>query len=89
LFCIVKRYSIALYEDLITESEKTIRKVCDYISEPYNQELLEVEVLNNKKLKGKKGFNQDSLYRWEKELNIFEKFLIKLTTKNLAKAFGY
>jgi hypothetical protein len=77
------------YEDLVTNPENTIRKVCNYISEPFCEKLLDVEVLNNKDLKGQRGFNLETIFKWQKELNYFEKFFLKLFTKKLAKNLGY
>jgi len=78
------------YEDLINNPEATVKKICAYINEPFDTSLLDVEVLNTQAhSRGQKGFKQDSLDSWEKELNYLEKLIIKIFTKNLAREFGY
>jgi len=83
-----KKLSIK-YEDLITRPEDIIKKICCYIEEPYSEELLKVEVVNNKNLKGFLGFSLEPLSRWETELSLFEKFIIKIFTQRLAYQLGY
>jgi hypothetical protein len=85
-----KNFLAIKYEDLITNPEKTIKSLCEFIDEPYSPELLDVEVLNtHSEARGTKGFNQDSLNKWKNELNYLEKFVINILTKRLSKLCGY
>jgi hypothetical protein len=78
------------YENLINNPLVTIQSICDFIEEPFANDLLDVEVLNtHTETRGQKGFNQDSLDNWKKELYFLEKLIIKIFTGKLAREFGY
>lgn len=62
------------YEDLVAQPEATIRKVCDYIGEPFHPAMLEHQNAANSIskmgkmawMKGAQAINTDSLRKWEK-----------------------
>lgn len=76
-----ERFLSINYEDLITNPEEAIRKICSFLGEFYSPDLLDVEVINtHSEKRGQRGFDGASLDNWKRELNALEKLIIKLGT---------
>lgn len=84
-----KHFYFMKYENLILEPEKEIRAICDFVEIDFDDELLNVEVVNQKEDKGRKGFLKEAVNRWQKMLDSNQIKAIELTTMKNRKMLGY
>lgn len=84
------------YEDLIDDTEKSLKKICQFIGEDYHERMLEFHRDANRFIKGepwKNGTNKpiyrSSKKKWTRELSPGQILLIQKFTGEMAKDYGY
>lgn len=88
-------YALFRYEDLLSEPEKVIKKLCKFTGIDFVPEMLEPQKGKEKgqssSLTGKpqKGFDKNAAHRWVNRMSTFDKTLVTLLTKRSMKRFGY
>lgn len=87
------------YEDLVSDSEATLRRVCDFLNEPFAPEMLSAPAQavderetsrrwpNNANAGG--GLNASSVGRWQKDLKPNEREVFVDLAGDLLMALGY
>jgi len=91
----IENYALFRYEDLLSNPEKVIKKLCGFAEIDFVPEMLEPQKGNEKgqtsSLTGKKqkGFDKEAAYRWTTKISAFDKKIITLLTKGSMKRFGY
>jgi hypothetical protein len=89
-FCRFDSYYSLRYEDLITNPESHIKKICDFLNVKFNENMLNPPVVDSSyKTKSTKGFNKESLDRWRKHISPVDKYWITLLTKRSMIKYGY
>ncbi len=85
------QYYQLCYEKLIKNPENELRKLCGFLGEDFDSEMLNVDVVNCffDDSQGKKGFNILSLTRWKKLLSDHEKLFVDILTKEYRRKLGY
>ena len=83
-------YSVK-YEDLVLNPKQEITRICDFIEEDFDPEMLNIEVVNThfKDSSSKSGFNKEAVSRWKRSLSKNQKLLIDLITKKNRNGLGY
>ena len=78
------------YEDLVQDSEKTTKTICNFIGEDFSPKMLEIDVVNSQyQERGDKGFSDHGFNRWKERLNEYQVHLINLLTKDNRVAMAY
>lgn len=58
------------YEDLVTEQEATVRRICDFVELPFSTDLLDVVWANSTtQQQGSRGMSAASVGKWRKKLS--------------------
>ncbi len=85
------KYCRIKYEDLLTNPIKELEKVCDFIEEEFDPNMLNVVTTNSsfERYNGKKGLDIERINHWKNALSQNELILIDLATKRSRKNFGY
>lgn len=86
------RFYTVMFEDLVTNPEKIMQEVCDFIQIDFNPEMLQVtQTSSHKKLITKpKGIDSSAVGRWKKgELSHAEIFLCQQITQDNMKFYNY
>ncbi len=61
-------FMIVRYEDLVTDTERVVRKMCEVIGEVYLPEMLDVQTHNSSDDVGHKGIFSSSIGKWHDKL---------------------
>ena len=86
----LKNYRLFRFEDIISEPEKYIPKLCEFLEIEFESEMLYPSVVDSSYHKEKKrGFDKETLYRWKKHTSPITANLIKLITRKQMKEMGY
>jgi len=87
----IDNYALFLYEDLLADPEKIIKKLCDFIEIDFDKKMLEPEKAQESSVTGRRaiGFDKKAATRWETIISPFDKWLITMLTKKSMKKFGY
>ena len=80
---------IVRYEELVTEPERTIRKVCEAIDEVFEPAMLDVDSHNSSCTDQEKGIFDTSVDRWLTELEPEEIAVGQYIAKNELSFLGY
>lgn len=95
------QYFLLKYEDLIRDTEGTIRKVCTFLGAPFEQEMLNyqqkvnarfekyTETMKDRHRNLLKPIDLKIAERWKTELSPKQRRYIELVTWEVAKDFGY
>jgi len=88
-------YHVIKYEDILTNPEKSMKKLADFIGVKYDPILLKPTLkgklwLGNSSLnKQFHGISKDNLDVWKKEINPFEKYYISKYFKQILRDYDY
>jgi hypothetical protein len=91
----ISNYKLFRYEDLLAESEKTIRDLCEFIGVDFTEDLLHPEMGFHEhqpsSLTGKqrKAFDVSAAVRWQKVIPTIDRTLITTLTKRSMKTLDY
>lgn len=91
----IKNYSLFRYEDLLSDPERAIKKICEFTEIAFVPEMLEPQKDNQKgqisSLTGerKKSFDKKATTRSMTRISTFDKTVIILFTEGSIKRFGY
>lgn len=79
------------YEDLLLDPVAEIKKICDFIEEEFDPNMLQVKTTNSsfKKYNKKAGIDSERTNHWKKSLSRNELILIDLATRKFRKNLGY
>jgi len=92
-----ENYLVVSYEELVKQSEKTVKRVADFLKIKYlpillkpttaGRSMIANSAWNKGRVKGR--INQQSLRQWEKELSKIELSLINLIVGRVGSSWGY
>lgn len=91
----IENYSLFRYEDLLSDPERAIKELCEFVEIDFVPEMMEPQKGNEKgqvsSLTGKRqeGFDKKAAFRWMTIISTFDKIVITLLTKGSMKRFGY
>lgn len=80
------------YEDLVTETETTLRALCEWLGIPFQARMLEVPVVNSSYETARApehGLDASVAYRWRRALSADEIGYIEALAGNVARTFDY
>lgn len=86
------------YENLVCEPEKTLKHICNFLNEPYDERMLEYqkndlakepESFNNWKYMLSKSLTKNRIKRWEEDLNRREIKLFESYAKDTLLRYDY
>lgn len=79
------------YEKLVNSPEDELKKLCIFLNEDFDPNVLNVEVVNNffSDIEGQKGFSKVPVDRWKTLLRDEEKLFIDIATKKYRKKLDY
>lgn len=88
------------YEDLVNNQEDTLRKICEFVEEPFSADMMRFAEINAKKELEPKEFlkwksktvepvTTSQVERWKKELEPDEIAAFELIAKNVLEKFNY
>lgn len=86
------RFHTVLFEDLLAEPERTIRKLCAFLGLPYEDSMLVVEHVNSSYAAStgrQSGFSQTPIESWRSALTSAEKAVISERCDELMTQVGY
>lgn len=86
----LKNVHLLKFEDLVAEPKLSLKKLCEFIGEDFEDSLLDAEVVNSKFSENKtKGFDKDIINRWQKQLSEKEVDLIDRLCLENENNLGY
>jgi hypothetical protein len=91
----LSNYKLFRYEDLLAETEKTLKDLCKFIEVEFSQDLLHPEsgahLHQPSSLTGKqkKAFDPSAAVRWQAVISVSDKWLITSLTKRSMRTLGY
>lgn len=77
------------YEDLVAKPESEVRRICEFLSLDYSEELIQIESRNSSFGETAPGIRADTVDRWRTELNVEEQALAEWVGKSAMKTFDY
>ncbi len=92
------RYMEIRYEDLVLDTEASLRKICDFLGEPYSDEMLEFYKNSDSLIpesRKSQHYNADappqssSTYAWKKSMSNADVALFESYARDQLEAFGY
>jgi len=87
----IKNYNLFRYEDLLTDPQTTIRKLCDFTQIDFVPQMLKPREGQASSLTGEKsaGFNKKSASYWKKAISPAEEKVVTALTRKSMKRFEY
>jgi len=86
----LKNYRLFRFEDIISQPEKYMPKLCKFLEIEFKSEMLYPPVIGSSYHKDKKiGFDKETLSRWRKHVSPIAANFIKLITCKQMKDIGY
>jgi hypothetical protein len=91
----LKNYRLFRYEDLLVETEKTLRQLCEFIETDFTEDMLKPQKGRHEhqpsSLTGKqqKAFDASAAIRWQTVISRFDKRIITVLTKKSMKRLSY
>lgn len=84
-------YYLSRFEDIVTEPEKYLKKLCEFLKINFQEDMLNPNVVDSsyKNIEKKTGFDKKALNRWKDHISPKGEFLIKLLLKSEIKEMGY
>lgn len=82
------RYLLVRFEDLITDQNKEVRRICDFLGIPFTDAMLAQSVVRGAN-KGDKGFDKSKADRWRGEIDGWVSRIIKWRFRRRMKKLGY
>lgn len=84
------------YEDLLSQTEKYLRKVCEFIDEKYDENMLEYHFFADRylqnekdKLEVKKNINLQAINKWKNNLSLSEIYTIEKILGSYLTKYNY
>jgi hypothetical protein len=88
-----RSYRLLRFEDLITEPERQIKQICDFLEIPFEREMLEeIYVVGSSyqsRRRGANGFDQRTLERWKDHINPLIRAWFSILGRKHLRRFGY
>ena len=91
-YCRLPNYKLIRYEDLITDSDKTLNELCRFLGIEFKEAMLYPRVINSSFVKAygtEKGFNIKMIDKWKEYVSPLTEKLLLLVNKSSMKRFGY
>ena len=84
-------YRVFMYEDLMSDPEKTIRELCDFCLLDFSEAMLSPEAGQASSVTGRKsgGFDPSRVDGWQEKLSPWQSRLVSLLTRRGMRRFGY
>lgn len=82
------RYLLVRFEDLITEQDKEVRRICDFLEIKFSDGMLAQSVVRGEN-KGDQGFDKTKTERWRDDIDGWVNRIIKLRFGKRMKELGY
>lgn len=74
-----KNYFLSIFEELVREPEKQVRKLCQFLEVDFTKEMLTPNVFGSSyKVEREMGFDQETLTRWKQHLKPWMKIMLLL-----------
>lgn len=80
---------IVSYERLVSESEKTLREVCQFLGETFYEDMLDVRFNNSSDVTRTRGISSTSMGRWKERLTNEEIWIAQRIGGNEMVKLGY
>ncbi len=85
-----ERVKVVCYEDLVSEPSNIVKKLCDFLSLEYTDNLLDIEGRGNTSYEDNQtGITDSSVGRWQNNLEKHEVYLMEKINKNGLTDFDY
>lgn len=86
-----ENYYRVRYEDLLLDPVREIKKICDFIEEEFDPNMLQVKTTNSsfKKYNGKSGIDIERTSHWMESLSANELIFIDFVTRKFRKNLDY
>jgi len=91
----LKHYRLFRYEDLLVETEKTLKQLCEFIQMDFTKDMLEPQKGHHQhqpsSLTGKqqKAFDVRAAVRWQAVISPFDRWIVTFLTKQSMKRLNY
>jgi hypothetical protein len=91
----LSNYRLFRYEDLLADTERILKQLCDFIEVDFTEDMLEPQKGRHEhqpsSLTGKqqKAFDPDAVHRWKTVISPIDNFIIVCLTKSSMKELGY
>lgn len=80
---------IVHYEDLVTQPQATIRTLCQFLKEPYEEDMLHVEANNSSFEVREQGIVSTSIQRWRQSLSREDVYVAERIAHQELEQLGY
>lgn len=77
------------YEGFVSEPTTGIRRICDFLREPYDPDLVNITFSNSSERRRRSGICTSSIGRWKQHLSSEEVWIAQALTAAEMKAVGY
>jgi hypothetical protein len=85
----VHNLMIMRYEDLVENPEALVRKMCEFVGERFESNMLNVDTHNSSVQTGGLGIFSSSIGSWRSNLSAEEVYIAQLLNRKELKLFGY
>jgi hypothetical protein len=82
-------YYLLKFEDLVSDPEKHIRRVCDFLGVEFQDKMLRQKVVSRGFQLGQSGFDAQAATRWEKHIDPWISTWFSFWFRKYLKEFGY
>jgi hypothetical protein len=82
-------YYLLKFEDLVSDSEKHIRQVCDFLGVEFQDKMLEQKVVSRGFQLGRTGFDAEAATRWKKHIDPWINVWFSFWLGKYLREFGY
>lgn len=86
-----QNYYLSKYEDIVTDPDKSIRQLCDFLEVQFHPEMLKPRKVDSSYLHDEKGsgFDQRAITRWQQHLKPWMSRWLSFWGKKYLREFGY
>jgi Sulfotransferase family len=84
-----ENFMLIQYESLVQNPDRMIRKMCDFIAEDFEEDMLNVDEHNSSFQPGENGIYDSSVGRWRRLLTNEEVYIAQQINKGPLRKFGY
>lgn len=80
---------IVRYEDMVTQPEAMLHKICGFLSETYESQMLNIKFSNSSDINSQGGIYSKSVGSWKGKLSQEEVWIAQKLAGTEMKAYGY
>jgi len=84
-----RTYKLFRYEDVVSNPEIQIKKLCDFLKVNYRKNILDIKVVDSSFDENKQGFDTSRIHRWENIIKPHKQLILESLLDKKMKEMGY